>query len=457
MHRAVLSAVALLLISNSLLAAERKNVVLLIADDLGMQVGCYGDKVIKTPNIDALAQSGTRYTHGFASVASCSASRGTLLSGQPTHQCGQYGHAHAEHNFHSLLKVQSLPKLLNAAGYRTAVLAKLHVQPKEVYPFTEEIPAGGGRNPEAMAKAAKKFIEESGDKPFYLHVGFTDPHRAGAKGYANEKQYPNTPAIKYDPKLVPLPSFVPDQPEAREDWAEYYQSISRFDHGVKLMLEVLKETKNDQNTLVILLSDNGPPYPGAKTTLYDAGVHLPLIIKSPAQKKAGVVCDAMASWTDIAPTILDWAGVKQPAQMIGRSLLSTLDSEKTQGWDIVYSSHQFHEIQMYYPMRMVRTRTHKLILNIANPLPFPFASDLWASPTWQGVLKRNDKTFGLIDRNAYEHRPKEELFDMQNDPNELKNVVGDPKHAEVLNDLRAKLKTWQEATKDPWISKYKYE
>ena len=159
-----------------------------IADDLGLQVGCYGDPVAKTPHIDALAKSGTRFTHAFASVASCSPSRATILTGLPTHACGQYGLAHATHNQHSFRNVRGLPALLAPAGYRSGVIAKLHVQPKEVFPFDVEIP-GNGRNPVQIAAEARKFVAECGDKPFFLLVGFTDPHRA-AKGFANEGKYP---------------------------------------------------------------------------------------------------------------------------------------------------------------------------------------------------------------------------------------------------------------------------
>src|SRR5438874_9608739 len=155
-------------------SAGPKNVVLLVADDLGMEVGCYGDATAKTPNIDRLAASGTRFTHGFASVSSCSPSRASLLTGMPTHQSGQYGLAHAEHNFHSLRRVRGLPALLAPAGYRSGVIAKLHVQPREVYPFDVEVP-GGGRNPVQVAEQAKKFFADTGDKPFFLLVGFTDP------------------------------------------------------------------------------------------------------------------------------------------------------------------------------------------------------------------------------------------------------------------------------------------
>jgi N-sulfoglucosamine sulfohydrolase len=458
--RSLLSAVCALTLAPPASAAP-KNVLLLVADDLGLQVGCYGDPVAKTPNLDALAKSGTRFTHGFASVASCSPSRATMLTGMPTHQCGQYGLAHATHNQHTFRTVKGLPALLAPAGYRSGVIAKLHVQPKEVFPFDVEI-ADGGRNPVRVAEHAKKFFADCGDKPFFLLVGFTDPHRA-AKGFANDGKYPDgVPAVKFDPKTVPVPYHLPDQPEVRAELAEFYQSTVRLDHGVGLVLKELEAAKKLDDTLVIFLSDNGIPFPGAKTTLYDAGIHLPLIVRKPGQKP-GVVCDALASWTDIAPTVLDWCGVKpapagkKDSPLPGRSLLPVLEKEKVEGWDAVYASHQFHEVTMYYPMRVVRTRTHKYILNLAHPLEFPFASDLWGSDMWQGVLKRKDPLMGRREVKAYVHRPKEELYDLTADPNELKNLAADPASAKVLDDLRAKLADWRKRTNDPWLIKDRHE
>jgi N-sulfoglucosamine sulfohydrolase len=448
-------------------AANPRNVVLLVADDLGLQLGCYGDPVVKTPNLDALAKSGTRFTHAFASVASCSASRGTILTGLPTHACGQYGHAHAEHNIHSFRTVQGLPALLAPAGYRSGVIAKLHVQPKEVYPFDVEVP-GNGRNPVQIAAQAKKFVAECGDKPFFLLVGFTDPHRA-AKGFANDGKYPeDVPAVKYDPKTVPVPYHLPDQPEVRGELAEMYQSISRLDEGVGRVLKVLEEAKKLDDTLVIFLSDNGIPFPGAKTTLYDAGIRLPLIVRKPGQK-SGVVNSAMVSWTDVTPTILDWCGVKpapankKAVSLPGKSFLPVLEEEKPRGWDVVYASHQFHEVTMYYPMRVVRTREFKYTLNLAHPLEAPHASDLWASPTWQGILKRGDKLMGQREVKTFLHRPKEELYDLAADPNELKNLLADPDWLKVKEQKRihesmtAFLALWREKTNDPWLVKDKHE
>lgn len=442
-------------------SAAPKNVLLLVADDLGFQVGCYGDPVAKTPNIDALAKSGTRFTHAFASVASCSPSRATLLTGMPTHQCGQYGLAHATHNAHSFKNVKGLPALLGPAGYRTGVIAKLHVQPKEVYPFDVEI-GGNGRNPVQIAEQTSKFIADCGEKPFFLLVGFTDPHRA-AKGFANDGKYPaSVPAIKFDPKTVPVPYHLPDQPEVRAELAEYYESVARLDHGVGLVLKALADAKKADDTLVIFLSDNGIPFPGAKTTLYDSGIHLPLLVRKPGAK-AGVVCDAMASWTDVAPTVLDWCGVKpapvgkKDAPLPGRSLLPVLERAKTEGWDAVYASHQFHEITMYYPMRAVRTRNHKYILNVAHGLEYPFASDLWGSDMWQGVLKRKDPLMGKREVAAYVKRPKEELYDLTADPNEVKNLAADAGSAKVLEEMRGKLAEWRNKTADPWLIKDKHE
>ena len=131
------------------------------------------------------------------------------------------------------------------------------------------------------------------------------------------------------------------------------------------------------------------PFPGAKTTLYDEGIHLPLIVSSPAQSKRGVRNNAMVSWVDITPTILDWAGAASAVSTLaGRSILPILEQSDPQGWDRVFASHGFHEIQQYYPMRALRTREYKYIVNLAAPLEFPIAGDIAASPTWQAMAAR---------------------------------------------------------------------
>jgi N-sulfoglucosamine sulfohydrolase len=432
----------------------RRNVVLLIADDLGLQVGCYGDAKARTPNIDALARSGVRFSHAFATVSSCSPSRAALFTGLHTHASGQYGLAHAEHNFHTRAGVRSLPALLRPAGYYTGIIGKVHVLPLALYPF--DIFAPGGRDVLAMSRAARKFFADSRGRPFFLVMGYADPHRA-AKGFANEKSYPGVKEERFGPEDVTLPYYLPDQPDARRDWADYYRSINRLDQGVGMLMKELREAGLERDTLVIFLSDNGPPFPGAKTTLYDAGTHLPLIVSAPTLRRRGLVNRAMVSWVDIAPTILDWCGVPAPARMHGRSFLPILAEESPRGWDQVFGSHQFHEVTMYYPMRSVRTRTHRYVLNLAHRLEYPFAADLYASPTWQGVLRRHDRTIGRRTLAQFLERPREELYDLTKDPNELKNVAGEASYAAVLAELRKRVRDMQERTGDPWVIKYRHE
>src|SRR6266540_1016627 len=259
----------------------------------------------------------------FATCVHAAPKNVVLLTAMPTHMCGQYGLAHADHNAYSFRKMKGLPALLAPAGYKSAVIAKLHVQPKEVYPFDEEI-AANGKNVALIAEKAKDFLSRTGDKPFFLLVGFTDPHRA-AKGFGNDAKLPaSIPVVKFDPNTVIVPNHLPDSPDVRADLADYYQAVARLDHGIGLVMKALEDAKKLDDTLLIFLSDNGIPFPGAKTTLYDAGLHLPLVIRKPGQK-SGITCNAMASWTDIAPTILEWAGVKPPANLPGRSLLPVVE------------------------------------------------------------------------------------------------------------------------------------
>jgi N-sulfoglucosamine sulfohydrolase len=440
--------------TGSSLHAAPRNVVLMIGDDHGLQVGCYGDKVIKTPSMDSLATQGTRFANAFAAVSSCSPSRSVVLTGMFNHTNGMYGLAHEKHNFHSFRNIPSLPQSLKKAGYRTAIVGKYHLQPETVYPFDDTLPCPGGpRNVAAVAESARNFMKTAGEKPFFLLVGYTDPHR----DFANKAQYSGIETITYDPADIVVPPWLPDRPETREDLADYYQSISRLDQGIGLMLKAIADTGHEKDTLVIYLSDNGPPWPGAKTTQYEPGIHLPLIIRNPQQVKPGITSQAMVSWVDITPTILDWAGVKAPPKVFGRSLMPILDQENPAGWDTVYGSHTFHEVTMYYPMRTIRTRQYKYILNIACDLEFPFASDLWGSLTWQTVLKQGDKQYGQRTMDAYIHRPREELYDLQADPGETRNLAGDPSRADLVADMRARLLQWQEKTDDPWLIKYKHE
>ena len=442
------------------MSLRKRNVVLIVVDDQGYQAGCYGDPVVQTPNLDALAADGVRFTNAFCTSASCSASRSVILTGLYNHANGQYGHQHAYHNFHTFRWVRSLPVLLAEAGYRTCSIGKFHVQPEEIYHFEQYLNQGipgGSRNPVAMAEKAKEFIQQDDPRPFFLYFCTSDPHRAG-NGFANEREYPGVRRVSYDPDEVPVPPWLPDYPETRAELAEYYGAISRLDQGLGRLMEVLKETGHWDDTLMIYISDNGPPWPGAKTTLYEPGVRLPLIVRSPDQSRRGLVCNALVTWADITPTILEFTGVKGPDYPLhGRSFLPILEESDPEGWDEVYLSHTFHEITMYYPMRAIRTRRYKYILNLAHQLPYPFASDLYECATWQATLRRGDTKFGRRSIEAYIHRPRHELYDLESDPHEIVNLADDPQYKDLLAELQSKLRAWQEETKDPWTVKYRYE
>jgi N-sulfoglucosamine sulfohydrolase len=342
-----------------------------------------------------------------------------------------------------------------------------------------------------MAENCRTFIADK-DKPFFLYFCTSDPHRGGGKrtdkpetpdAFGNHTAYPGIHEEVYDPKKVIVPSWMSDTAAARAELAEYYQSVSRVDQGIGKLVQLLKEAGQYDNTVFIYTSDNGIAMPGSKTTLYEPGMQLPLIVRAPDVAKRGIASAAMISWVDFTPTILDFAGVKEivapPLQQgepeggseakaakekpkvkytfHGRSFRPTLEQEKPEGWNEVFASHTFHEVTMYYPMRVVRTDRYKLILNLAHPLPFPFASDLYESAIWQRVLKDGASRYGKRLIKDFVHRPRYELYDLKNDPDEVVNLAEDPKHAATFNELAEKLKAFQKRTRDPWVLKYQYE
>ncbi len=439
-------------------APGRKNVLVIVADDQGLHLGCYGDRVARTPNLDRLASQGVRFSNAFCTTASCSASRSVILTGLYNHASGQFGHAHLPANFHTHDSVRSLPRLLRDRGYLTGVIGKLHVLPEKQYPF-EMHAEGAPRDLAGMARKAGELFRKAGEakKPFYLHIGYGDPHRAG-KGFGNDRSYPGITPMTYDPAKVEVPYFLPDQPEVRAEISEYLQAVNRLDQGVGMLLEELRKSGQEQETLVIYVSDNGMPFPGAKATLYEPGIHLPMIVRRPGMERRGLVNNAMVSWVDLVPTCLDWAGAAATGSvrsglpdypLHGRSLLPVIEQENPGGWDQVFLSHTFHEVINYYPTRGIRTRRHKYLRNLVPDL-YPFPSDLFASQTWQGVMRRGDKMMGRRPVATFLRRPAEELYDLEKDPQELNNLAGSPQHTEVLATCRRKVDEMQAGTRDPW-------
>ncbi|MBU2947799.1 sulfatase family protein [Zobellia uliginosa] len=437
------------------------NIILFVSDDHGTDaIGAYGNKVIKTPNLDQLAAEGVRFNNAYCTSASCAASRSVILTGLYGHATGSYGHVHDYHHFSSYDNIKSLPVLLENSGYETARIGKYHVAPESVYHFQKVLEADP-RNTVEMAEQCEDVLNS--DKPFFLYFCTDDPHRGAPfesdpwntpNSFGNKEEgYEDVETITYDPKDVVVPSFLPDSQESREEIAQYYQSVSRIDQGFGKLMKMLKETGKDKNTVVIYISDNGMAFPGAKTTVYEPGIKLPCIIKDPlANIKGGSVNNALISWTDLTPTILDMADVTYDSNDFhGKSFKNILSKENPKGWDEMYASHTFHEITMYYPMRVVRDKNYKLIRNIAWRQEYPFASDLWAASTWQEVYRSDKEFFGKRKVKDYLFRPEFELFDLSNDPDESENLANDKNYAEVLEALKNKMKDFQLKTKDPWL------
>ena len=489
----------------SALSAER-NIILFVTDDLSPDTGCYGNTAIRTPSIDALARDATLFTSAFATTASCSASRSVILSGLHNHCNGQYGHLHNYHKFGTHKWVQSLPTLLKDQGYRTVRIGKFHVGPDEVYPFDEHFEADA-RNPVLMAERCRSLFAKQSESPFFLLFATDDPHRGGGLAsdlahrpdrFGNSRpgmSHAEVDQVAYKPDEVVVPSFLPDTPACRAELAQYYQSVSRVDQGVGRLMKILKETGCWDNTLLVFTSDHGMAFAGAKTTVYEAGLHVPMIVRNPYESQAVQRSNALVSLLDITPTLLDFAGGLdrstggiqdndkklwqwhtyaegegtaegvgtgemrfRPYRFHGKSFLSVLGQSDPTGWDQITASHTFHEIQMYYPMRVVRDRKYKLIWNIAHRLPFPFASDLWKSPTWQTQhLQGPQASYGSRTVDSYTHRPEFELYDIEQDPHETENLSGKKEFASVLAEYQQKIKDFQLETGDGWALKWKYD
>jgi N-sulfoglucosamine sulfohydrolase len=468
-----------------------KNILLLIADDLGKQLGCYGSKTSKTPNIDRLAAGGATFDMAFASTASCSPSRSVIYTGLHTHENGQYGLQGGCNHFQCFDHIETAPRLFNALGYRTGIIGKVHVGPPSVFPWhiREE---SESRNVTWVAERGEAFFREArqSGQPFFLTVGYIDPHRdiktRGGFGNAETCDGKVVPS-DINPDELEVPPYLTDLPETRTEYAEYHRAISRLDAGIGMMLDSLERQGLADSTLVVFCSDNGPPFINSKTTLYDAGTRLPFIVRQPGLSHPGIMNPNMVSYIDALPTFLDWAGAPSnfsaaasaapeqvttletrsppPPTRLGQSFLPILhrsDVVPESEWQhSVHGSHTFHEVTNYWPTRILRSRRFKYHRNIAWQLPFPFASDLYASLTFEGIRNQRDRDdfqssgimIGTRPLKNYIHRPAEELYDLENDPQEVRNLARDKDFEATLKQMRQTVERWQFRTKDPWLYK----
>jgi arylsulfatase A-like enzyme len=420
-----------------------------LADDWGWpNAGAYGDHVVRTPVFDRLAHDGVLFTHAFCAAPSCTASRAAMLTGQYPHRLEQGG------NLWGFLpkKYPVYPDLLETAGYHVGITRKGW--------GPGSFQAGGyERNPAGPSyKSFEEFLKSvPSGKPFCFWFGSLDPHRPYEPGSGAAS------GLKAD--AVKVPPYLPDAPEVRNDILDYYAEVERFDREVGEILDLLQRTGKLDNTLVVVSGDNGWPFPRCKANLYDGGTHQPMAVSWPARIKGGRVLDDFVNLMDLAPTFLEAAGLKPPAEMTGRSVLPLLDGrEKPGSRNAVFLERERHanvrKGDLSYPMRAVRTRDYLYIRNLrpdrwpaGDPEMYrdvgPFG-DCDGGPTKQYMLDHRDdpavkSLFGL----AFDRRPAEELYDLAKDPYQMQNLAGQAKHAAAQRKLRAELDRWMAQTGDP--------
>ncbi|NLF94058.1 MAG: sulfatase [Oligosphaeraceae bacterium] len=439
------------------------NIVLLVADDHGREtMGCYGNPQARTPHLDSLSADSVTFSNAFCTSASCAASRSVILTGLYNHANGTYGHTHAQHHFSLFQGITTLPACLNLAGYRTGRIGKTHYAPLEQYPFQVNLP-GANRDDVAMSENCRGFIAES-SSPFFLYWCSLNPHRSaehhlheGLKinHFGNPAQdFPGDRESRFTPAEIAVPPFLNDDLPTRLELAQYYQSIARLDRGIGRLLAILRQYDKYEDTVIIYVSDNGAAFPCAKTTLYEPGIRLPCLLKKPGQVDAGSRCENLISWVDIMPTLLDFAATAPPGELHGHSFRDTSPAAARAE---VFASHTFHEVTNYYPMRAIRTSRYKFIWNIAHPLTYSFASDLWNSAVWQQARNARSQHLGKRSLEDYLHHPRFELFDLEVDPDELHNLAEEPEYQKMIHEFCSKMQDFQQRTNDPWRHKWEYE
>ena len=429
-------------------AARRPNILLAIADDWSFpHAAAYGDMTVRTPTVDRIAREGVRFTHAFVAAPSCTPSRAALLTGQPVHRLEEGA------NLHGFLpkSYPVYPDLLEGAGYVVGYTGK------GWGPGRFE-PGGRSRNPAGPAfKSFDEFMQKrEPGRPFCFWFGSQDPHRPYEAGSGAKA------GMRLD--SVRVPRFLPDTLEVRQDLLDYYFEVQRFDRDLGLVIETLERAGELDHTLVIVTSDNGLPFPRAKANVYDGGARVPLVVRWPGVASAGGQVDALVSLTDLAPTVLESAGLRPLAAMTGRSLAPLLRGEAQSGRDRVFVERERHANvrrgDLSYPVRAMRTKDFLYIRNFrpdrwpaGDPELYvavgPFG-DIDGGPTKSVLLdRRQEPAMAPLFQLAAAKRPAEELYDLKRDPDELQNVAGRPEYRDAQRRLRAELDAWLRDTGDP--------
>jgi N-sulfoglucosamine sulfohydrolase len=418
---------------------EKPNILIFIADDVSYSdFGCYGHPVIRTPNIDELARNGIKFTNAFLTTSSCSPSRISILTGRYPHNTGA-----AELHTDIPVSQELFPEMLKDAGYYTAQAGKWHLGSSGVAHSAFDRTGGAGNDgggPSGSEKWVEYLKERPKNKPFFMWYASHDAHRGW------DDQIFLQP---YLPEEVIVQDYLVDSEKTRKDLAAYYNEVSRFDYFVGEAVKELKRQNAFENTLIIVMADNGRPFPRDKTRLYDNGIKTPFIVHWPeGVKERGKISESLLSVIDIAPTISEVANIKEPPAFQGKSFLDLLADPDREIRDFVFAEHNWHDFQAHE--RMVRT---KQFLYIENGLPESDnrgAIDVMCGASGE-ELKRELASGRLNELQQSIFRipqPERELYDCINDSLQLKNLTGEARYYREQEYLAKILDTWRKETGD---------
>ena len=418
-------------------------ILLITADDLGWRdLSSLGNPNLSTPHLDRLRSGGVSFTRAFDVTSTCASSRTTYATGQYPHTHGVVGLVHRLPELSLPENVDTLAKVLRAAGYLTAIEGKFHLafpQTPEPYGYDDVMTTLITQWIQNTDKTLD-FIRRRRDERWFFELNYMNPHRNALGEF---RQHPDHPI---DPATLVIPEYIrlPDVPGAREELAAYYSQIERMDAMIGEVLETLEDLGQLDDTLVVFISDNGSPFPGNKLTLYDRGTGTPWFFHWPRMLARDVERTELVSSVDLMPTITELAGVDVSVLTVeGSSLVPLLLGDASPSdHDAVFGEMTRH-IDEPFPMRAVRTETHRYIRNYNDvPIPLEGADQPWVEEVLAG---------GAADYGWGEPRVVEELYDLTADPHETINVVGDPSQQATLDSLRARLDEHMTATADPYL------
>lgn len=406
------------------IAAERPNIVWIVSDDLGPELGCYGYRHVATPNIDRLAARGTRYEHAFATAPVCSSSRTAFQTGR--YQTSIGGHHHNTRDKKKLPKsVPTVTELMRQAGY-----------------FVSN--GRGSATDKRTAKSHFNFVyspknffdgydwsQRREGQPFFAQVQISEPHRTFGK------------ADRLRAKAS-IPPYYPEHPVTRADWSNYLATIERLDRKVGAVLNRLEAEGELKNTLIMFFGDHGRPHVRCKQWLYDGGLHTPLIISWPGRVPEGAIEDRLVSLLDLMPTTLAAANVSGPRELPGLDLLA----DGWKGHRLLFGARDRCG-DAADRIRSVRTKDFKYIRNYFPDRPYLQHSGYkklqYPVTTLMKVMHAQGRWDTLL---MAETRPRNELYDLASDPHEMKNVAEDPSYAAQLEKLSQALDQWIRDTGD---------